>query len=164
LSFVRRAEDCSRAKELIREAGGRAPLVAKIEKAEAIDHLDEIITTADAVMVARGDLGVETSVELVPVYQKRNYSKAMQAGKMVITATQMLQSMVTSPRPTRAEASDVAHAVWDGTDALMLSNERRAVPIQWPLWRRCAGSSSRLKERNRKQMRLRNWQGDTRDV
>ena len=123
LSFVRRAEDCSRAKDLIREAGGRAPLVAKIEEAEAIDHLDEIIATADAVMVARGDLGVETSVELVPVYQKRIIQKAMQAGKMVITATQMLQSMVTSPRPTRAEASDVANAVWDGTDALMLSNE-----------------------------------------
>ncbi len=123
LSFVRRAEDCSRAKTLIREAGGRAPLVAKIEKAEAIDHLDEIIATADAVMVARGDLGVETSVELVPVYQKRIIGKAMQAGKMVITATQMLQSMVTNPRPTRAEASDVANAVWDGSDALMLSNE-----------------------------------------
>ncbi len=123
LSFVRRAEDCSRAKSLIQEAGGRAPLVAKIEKAEAIDHLDEIIATADAVMVARGDLGVETSVELVPVYQKRIIEKAVQAGKMVITATQMLQSMVTNPRPTRAEASDVANAVWDGSDALMLSNE-----------------------------------------
>ena len=123
LSFVRRAEDCARAKDLIREAGGRAPLVAKIEMAEAIDHLDEIIATADAVMVARGDLGVETSVELVPVYQKRIIKKALEAGKMVITATQMLQSMVTSPRPTRAEASDVANAVWDGTDAVMLSNE-----------------------------------------
>lgn len=123
LSFVRRAEDCSRAKTLINEAGGRAPLVAKIEKSEAIDHLDEIIATADAVMVARGDLGVETSVELVPVYQKRIIEKAVHAGKMVITATQMLQSMVNNPRPTRAEASDVANAVWDGTDALMLSNE-----------------------------------------
>jgi pyruvate kinase len=123
LSFVRTAEDCSRAQALIREAGGRAPLVAKIEKAEAIDHLDEIIATADAVMVARGDLGVETSVELVPVYQKRIIEKSVAAGKMVITATQMLQSMVTNPRPTRAEASDVANAVWDGTDALMLSNE-----------------------------------------
>jgi pyruvate kinase len=123
LSFVRRAEDCSRAKDLIREYGGHAPLVAKIEKAEAIDHLDEIIAASDAVMVARGDLGVETSVEEVPVYQKRIIQKAVHAGKMVITATQMLQSMVNSPRPTRAEASDVANAVWDGTDALMLSNE-----------------------------------------
>jgi pyruvate kinase len=123
LSFVRRASDCERAKQLINEAGGRAPLIAKIEKAEAIDHLDDIIAAADGVMVARGDLGVETSVELVPVYQKRIIERAIQANKMVITATQMMQSMVTNPRPTRAEASDVANAVWDGTDCLMLSNE-----------------------------------------
>jgi len=123
LSFVRRASDCERAKKLIRDAGGRAPLVAKIEKAEAIDHLDEIIAVADGVMVARGDLGVETSVELVPVYQKRIIERSINAEKMVITATQMLQSMVDNPRPTRAEASDVANAVWDGTDCLMLSNE-----------------------------------------
>ena len=123
LSFVRRASDCERAKEMIKAAGGRAPLIAKVEKAEAIDHLDEIIAAADGVMVARGDLGVETSVELVPVYQKRIIERSIQAGKMVITATQMLQSMVSNPRPTRAEASDVANAVWDGTDCLMLSNE-----------------------------------------
>ena len=123
LSFVRSAADCERAKKMISEAGGRAPLVAKIEKAEAIDHLDEIIAAADGVMVARGDLGVETSVELVPVYQKRIIERSIQAGKMVITATQMLQSMVNNPRPTRAEASDVANAVWDGTDCVMLSNE-----------------------------------------
>ena len=123
LSFVRRAEDCVEAKGLIQAAGGHAPLIAKIEKAEAIDHLDEIIAAADGVMVARGDLGVETSVELVPVYQKQIIEKAVLAGKMVITATQMLQSMISSPRPTRAEASDVANAVWDGTDAVMLSNE-----------------------------------------
>ena len=133
LSFVRRAEDCSRAKALIVEAGGRAPLVAKIEKAEAIDHLDEIIATADAIMVARGDLGVETSVELVPVYQKRIIEKSVHAGKMVITATQMLQSMVNNPRPTRAEASDVANAVWDGTDALMLSNETASGQYRGPV-------------------------------
>jgi pyruvate kinase len=126
LSFVRTASDCEHAKQLIREAGGRAPLIAKIEKAEAIDHLDEIIAAADGVMVARGDLGVETSVELVPVYQKRIIERSIQAGKMVITATQMLQSMVSSPRPTRAEASDVANAVWDGTDCVMLSNETAA--------------------------------------
>jgi pyruvate kinase len=126
LSFVRRASDCEHAKKLISEAGGRAPLIAKIEKAEAIDHLDEIIAAADGIMVARGDLGVETSVELVPVYQKRIIERSIKAGKMVITATQMLQSMVTNPRPTRAEASDVANAVWDGTDCVMLSNETAA--------------------------------------
>jgi pyruvate kinase len=123
LSFVRTAADCERAKSLITESGGYAPLIAKIEKSEAIDHLDEIISAADGVMVARGDLGVETSVELVPVYQKTIIEKAITAGKMVITATQMLQSMVSNPRPTRAEASDVANAVWDGTDCVMLSNE-----------------------------------------
>jgi pyruvate kinase len=123
LSFVRSAQECERAKELIAKAGGRAPLIAKIEKAEAIDHLDEIIAAADGIMVARGDLGVETSVELVPVYQKRIIDRSITAGKMVITATQMLQSMVSNPRPTRAEASDVANAVWDGTDCVMLSNE-----------------------------------------
>ncbi len=123
LSFVRTAADCEHAKQLITDAGGRAPLIAKIEKAEAIDHLDEIIAAADGLMVARGDLGVETSVELVPVYQKRIIERSIQAGKPVITATQMLQSMVSNPRPTRAEASDVANAVWDGSDCVMLSNE-----------------------------------------
>lgn len=132
LSFVRRASDCERAKKLINEAGGRAPLIAKIEKSEAIDHLDEIVAAADGLMVARGDLGVETSVELVPVYQKRIIERSIEAGKMVITATQMLQSMVSSPRPTRAEASDVANAVWDGTDCVMLSNETAtgAYPVE----------------------------------
>lgn len=123
LSFVRKAEDCIEAKEAIAAAGGRAKLVAKIEKSEAIDNLDAIIDASDAVMVARGDLGVETSPELVPVYQKRIIRKANDAGKIVVTATQMLQSMVNNPRPTRAEASDVANAVWDGSDAVMLSNE-----------------------------------------
>ncbi|MFS8084039.1 MAG: pyruvate kinase [Acidobacteriota bacterium] len=123
LSFVRSGADCLEAKKLIESAGSRAPLIAKIEKAEAIDHLDEIIAAADGVMVARGDLGVETSVELVPVYQKQIIEQANEAGKLVITATQMLQSMVASPRPTRAEATDVANAVWDGSDCLMLSGE-----------------------------------------
>jgi len=123
LSFVRSEADCIEAKNLIKAAGGKAPLVAKIEKAEAIDHLEEIISVADGLMVARGDLGVETGVELVPVYQKRIIEQANAAGKLVITATQMLQSMVASPRPTRAEATDVANAVWDGSDSLMLSGE-----------------------------------------
>ena len=123
LSFVRSGKDCTQAKELIKRAGSNAPLIAKIEKAEAIDHLDDIIAAADGVMVARGDLGVETSVEQVPVYQKQIIEQANEAGKLVITATQMLQSMVENPRPTRAEATDVANAVWDGTDCVMLSGE-----------------------------------------
>lgn len=123
LSFVRSGKDCVEAKHLIKTAGSTAPLIAKIEKAEAIDHLDEIIAAADGLMVARGDLGVETSVEQVPVYQKRIIEQANEAGKLVITATQMLQSMVGNPRPTRAEATDVANAVWDGSDCLMLSGE-----------------------------------------
>ena len=126
LSFVRRAEDCLEAKSLIKAAGGSQPLVAKIEKAEAIDHLEEVIEASDGAMVARGDLGVETSVELVPVYQKQIIEAANRREKVVITATQMLQSMITEPRPTRAEASDVANAVWDGTDAVMLSAETAA--------------------------------------
>ena len=127
LSFVRKATDCREVKDLIKKMNprpmGRALLVAKIEKAEAIENLDEIIAETDGVMVARGDLGVETSVELVPVYQKRIIEKAIANDKFVITATQMLQSMIENPVPTRAEASDVANAVWDGSDAVMLSAE-----------------------------------------
>ena len=127
LSFVRKAEDCREVKALIRQLNrrklGRALLVAKIEKAEAIENLDEIIKATDGLMVARGDLGVETSVELVPVYQKRIIQEAVANDKFVITATQMLQTMIDNPFPTRAEASDVANAVWDGTDAVMLSAE-----------------------------------------
>lgn len=130
LSFVRTAADCKEVKDIIKKLNkrtlGRALLVAKIEKAEAIENLDEIIAETDGVMVARGDLGVETSVELVPVYQKRIIEKAVANDKFVITATQMLQSMISSPFPTRAEASDVANAVWDGTDAVMLSAETAA--------------------------------------
>lgn len=127
LSFVRRAEDCTEARNLIKQShkrkSGRPLLVAKIEKAEAIENLDAILRETDGVMVARGDLGVETSAELVPVYQKLIIENAVLHDKFVITATQMLQSMIVNPRPTRAEASDVANAVWDGTDAVMLSAE-----------------------------------------
>ena len=123
LSFVRSHVDCKRAQDLIRELGGNVPLIAKIEKPEAIDDLHNILDTADGVMVARGDLAVETSPESVPVLQKRIICEALIAEKSVITATQMLQSMIESPQPTRAEASDVANAVLDGSDAVMLSGE-----------------------------------------
>jgi pyruvate kinase len=123
LSFVRSARDCIGAKSLIEFLGGDAPLIAKIEKREALDDLDNIIDACDGVMVARGDLGVETTVESVPCHQKRIISRANAAEKIVITATQMLESMTREPRPTRAEASDVANAILDGTDAVMLSAE-----------------------------------------
>lgn len=123
LSFVRRPEDLRETKELIRSLGSDAPLIAKIEKREAIDNLESILDEADGVMVARGDLGVELSTEEVPTLQKRIIAMANAAGKPVITATQMLESMIDHARPTRAEASDVANAILDGTDAVMLSAE-----------------------------------------
>jgi pyruvate kinase len=122
-SFVRKADDCRRARALIEEFGSKAKLIAKIEKPEAIDDFANILDAADGVMVARGDLAVETSTERVPVLQKRIISEAVMAEKQVITATQMLQSMIENPRPTRAEASDVSNAVLDGSDAVMLSGE-----------------------------------------
>src|SRR6266542_4454900 len=123
LSFVRRAGDVTGAKRAIAELGADVPLVAKLERPEAIEHLDGILDAADAVMVARGDLGVELAVEKVPPLQKEIIARANACGVPVITATQMLESMVSSQRPTRAEASDVANAVFDGTDAVMLSQE-----------------------------------------
>src|SRR5512132_3371003 len=123
LSFVRRPDDVVQAKQAIAERGGDIPVVAKLERPEAIDCLDEILEVADAVMVARGDLGVELAVEKVPPIQKHIIARANSLGVPVITATQMLESMVSSSRPTRAEASDVANAIFDGTDAVMLSQE-----------------------------------------
>lgn len=123
LSFVRTARDVEAAKMLIDRAGKNTPVIAKLEKPEAIDHLDQILAVADAVMVARGDLGVEMTPEEVPVVQKQIISRARNALVPVITATQMLDSMEKNPRPTRAEASDVANAIFDGSDALMLSGE-----------------------------------------
>ncbi len=123
LSFVRRAADVLELKRLIARAGRRTPVIAKLEKPEAIDHLDEIMKVSDAVMVARGDLGVELPPEDVPVIQKRVIERANALKVPVITATQMLESMTAHPRPTRAEASDVANAIFDGTDAVMLSAE-----------------------------------------
>ncbi len=123
VSFVRTAKDVLVAKNLIRRAGKDTPVIAKLEKPEAIDNLDEILGVADGVMVARGDLGVEMSPERVPVMQKKIISRAREFRRPVITATQMLESMTQNPRPTRAEASDVANAIFDGTDAVMLSAE-----------------------------------------
>ena len=123
LSFVRRAEDISALRSLLDAAGARIKVIAKLEKPEAIDNLDSILDVSDAVMVARGDLGVELSPECVPVIQKHIIAKANQRGVLVITATQMLESMIKNPRPTRAEASDVANAILDGSDATMLSGE-----------------------------------------
>ncbi len=123
MSFVRKAADVFEVRERINERGGDIPVISKIEKAEAVTNLDSIIEESDGVMIARGDLGVELSPEEIPVLQKKIISKANEAGKLVITATQMLESMINNPRPTRAEASDVANAVFDGTDALMLSGE-----------------------------------------
>jgi pyruvate kinase len=123
LSFVRSAADVRDLKALIEQAGSPAHVIAKIEKSEAVDALLPILAETDAVMVARGDLGVEMGPEIVPLLQKRIILAALDRGKPVITATQMLESMVNQPEPTRAEASDIANAILDGTSALMLSEE-----------------------------------------
>jgi pyruvate kinase len=123
LSFVRSPADVRDLRSLIEQAGSHAHVIAKIEKSEAIDVLDDILAETDAVMVARGDLGVEIGPALVPLIQKRIIQKSLERGKPVITATQMLESMVHHPEPTRAEASDVANAILDGTSAVMLSGE-----------------------------------------
>jgi pyruvate kinase len=123
LSFVERPEEVERVRRLVAARGGRCRLVAKIEQRRALDRIEELVVAADAVMVARGDLAVETSIEDVPVVQKSIITLCNRHGRPVITATQMLESMITRARPTRAEAADVANAVFDGTDALMLSGE-----------------------------------------
>ncbi|MDH4232155.1 MAG: pyruvate kinase [Nitrospirota bacterium] len=123
ISFVRDARDITAVKEFLRQRGKNIPVIAKIEKPEALLNIDKILDVSDGIMIARGDLGVEVAPEEVPLIQKALIKKANNKGKIVITATQMLESMKENPRPTRAEATDVANAVIDGTDALMLSAE-----------------------------------------
>ena len=123
LSFVRGPEDVTKAREWMEKYGAEAAIIAKIERPEAVERLDEIVAVSDGVMIARGDLALETSPEAVPLIQKRIIRSCNQTRTLVVTATQMLESMTASPRPTRAEASDVANAVLDGTDAVMLSGE-----------------------------------------
>lgn len=123
LSFVRSASDVDRVHEIMDDEGRRVPIIAKVEKPQAVDNLEEIIDAFDAIMVARGDLGVELPLEEVPLVQKRAIEMARRWAKPVIVATQVLESMIDSPRPTRAEASDCANAVLDGADAVMLSGE-----------------------------------------
>jgi len=132
LSFVRGPQDIRAVRSLVVEAGGDQSIIAKIERAEAIETLDSLLEEADGIMIARGDLGVEMGPEIVPILQKRIIARANQYRRPVITATQMLESMTQQPNPTRAEASDVANAIFDGTDAVMLSAEtaRGQYPVE----------------------------------
>ncbi len=151
LSFVRRPEDVEAVRRRLRAHGSTMPIVAKIEKPQAVDRIDEILAQADGIMVARGDLGVEVPYEQVPLIQKRLIHLANMQGKTVITATQMLETMIASPTPTRAEVSDVANAVFDGTDAVMLSGETAAgaYPVEafekMSVIARCAESSGLIR-------------------
>ncbi|TJY59831.1 pyruvate kinase [Sinimarinibacterium sp. CAU 1509] len=151
VSFPRCARDMELARSLVRDAGSNAALVAKIERAEALGALRELVSASDVVMVARGDLGVEIGDAELPGWQKRIIAESLDQNKMVITATQMMESMIVSPIPTRAEVLDVANAVMDGTDAVMLSAETAAgkypVKVVEAMARVCAGAESSMLER-----------------
>jgi pyruvate kinase len=161
LSFVRSAADVLQVKRLIHAHGSDVPVIAKLEKPQALEHLDEILEVSDGVMVARGDLGVEMPPEKVPVIQKHVIHKAADWRKPVIIATQMLESMVENPRPTRAEASDVANAIFDGTDAVMLSAEtasgrypREAVAMMAKIVVEAESNMAEFSDRRRSHRRL----------
>jgi pyruvate kinase len=160
LSFVRNPQDVLEIKELISSAGKNVPVIVKIEKHEAIEEMDAILSISDGVMIARGDLGVELPAEDVPILQKRLIVTANRLGIPVITATQMLDSMVHSPRPTRAEVSDVANAILDGTDAVMLSNETAVgkYPIE------AVKTMARIAERTEQEQITRNLESSGRSI
>ncbi|HSE48793.1 MAG TPA: pyruvate kinase [Terriglobales bacterium] len=164
ISFIRTANDVLAVKKIVRAHDSDVPVIAKLEKPQAIEHLEEIFDVADGVMVARGDLGVEMPPEKVPVIQKHIIRRASEWRKPVITATQMLESMIENPRPTRAEASDVANAVFDGTDAVMLSAEtasgkypREAVSIMARIiveTEEHMGANGKMRRRDRRQLSI----------
>src|SRR6202167_4856518 len=148
LSFVRFAADVNMVRKIVQERGADTPLIAKLEKPQAIDNLEEILEAVDGIMVARGDLGVEMAPEKIPVIQKHVIRRCSVWRKPVITATQMLESMIENPRPTRAEASDVANAIYDGTDAVMLSGETAAgkYPVETVAMMAKMGLETEIKE------------------
>ena len=162
LSFVRAASDVDRAREIMDEEGLNLPVIAKIEKPQAIENLEEIINAFDAFMVARGDLGVECPLEQVPLLQKRVVEEARRNAKPVIVATQMLESMITNPAPTRAEASDVANAILDGADAVMLSGETSVGDYPIEAVRTMSRIASVVEEWDPHRMAAIDWQPRTR--
>ena len=141
-SFTRTAKDVNEIREILKANNSRMKIIAKIESVQGVNNIEEILEVADGVMVARGDLGVEVPLEEVPVIQKHIIKRAVQLGKIVVTATQMLDSMMKNPRPTRAEATDVANAIYDGTTAIMLSGETAAGSYPQSALRRTSTTNS----------------------